>query len=49
MQEDLDRDERNLTEHNKEVLELVQRGQDGRDDSVNELEAFAREQIDLYR
>ena len=49
IQEDLDRDERNLTEHNKEVLELVQRGQDGRDDSVNELEAFAREQIDLYR
>ena len=49
IQEELEQEEINITKHNFEVLENVRRGQDGRDDQVNEMENFAKDQIEIYR
>lgn len=49
MQQELDSSERNLTDHNAMILEAVQREQVGRDDEANEIEVFAKQQLELYR
>lgn len=49
IQEELDQSEKDLTDHNSKILAAVQQSQDGRDDQVNELEKFARDQLEIYR
>ena len=46
LQADVEREER---DHHQNVLDQVQKVQEGRDDQVNEMERFAKEQIELYR
>ena len=46
LQADVEREER---DHNQNILDQVQKGQVGRDDQVDEMERFAKEQIELYR
>ena len=46
LQADVDREERDF---NQNILDQVQKGQVGRDDQIDEMERFAKEQIEIYR
>ena len=46
LQADVEKEER---DYNQNILDQVQKGQVGRDDEVDEMERFAKEQIEIYR
>ena len=46
LQADVDREERDF---NQNILDQVQKGQVGRDDQIDEMVRFAKEQIEIYR
>lgn len=48
IQEELDRDERALTEHNARMVEEIEKSQQNRDDD-KEIEKFAKHQMELLK
>ena len=48
-QAEIDQSELESTENNTRIIDEVNKAQEGRDDNINALEVFTRQQIDLYK
>ena len=48
-QAEIDQSELESTEINTRIIDEVNKAQEGRDDNINALEVFTRQQIDLYK